>query len=136
MPPEAKLRDPIAESFVSKCVPAIVERFEPELVVLFGSRARGEGGEWSDLDLVIVSERFEGVAFIERSRRVHDLINSELDWWECGSDIFCYTRKHLLDVLEVSFCLNEALRVGVVVHGAMPPEAEVAQMDEEGTIIV
>ena len=30
--PEDKLTDPVAKAFVSECLPAIVERFEPELV--------------------------------------------------------------------------------------------------------
>lgn len=32
----------------------IVERFDPEQVILFGSQARGEVGEHSDLDLLVV----------------------------------------------------------------------------------
>ena len=32
----------------------IVERFEPEQVILFGSHARGEGGSHSDVDLLVV----------------------------------------------------------------------------------
>lgn len=36
--------------------------------VLFGSRARGEGDEWSDIDIAIVSESFEGNRFNDRAR--------------------------------------------------------------------
>ena len=32
----------------------IVERFKPEQVILFGSHARGETGEHSDVDLLVV----------------------------------------------------------------------------------
>ena len=32
----------------------IVERFDPEQVILFGSQARGEVGEHSDVDLLVV----------------------------------------------------------------------------------
>ena len=32
----------------------IVERFNPEQVILFGSHARGEGGAHSDVDLLVV----------------------------------------------------------------------------------
>ena len=32
----------------------IVERFDPELVILFGSHARGQGGKHSDVDLLVV----------------------------------------------------------------------------------
>lgn len=32
----------------------IVERFQPERIILFGSQARGEPGEHSDVDLLVV----------------------------------------------------------------------------------
>lgn len=37
-------------------VERIVERFHPERVILFGSRARGEATADSDMDLLIVAE--------------------------------------------------------------------------------
>ncbi len=36
--------------------------------VLFGSRAREEGDQWSDIDIAIVSESFEGDRFNDRAR--------------------------------------------------------------------
>jgi len=36
------------------------ERFEPKLILLFGSRARGEELKKSDYDLIVVSEKFRG----------------------------------------------------------------------------
>ena len=41
-----------------------------EQVILFGSRARGTAGEWSDLDVVVVSPAFEGQRFIDRGPAV------------------------------------------------------------------
>ena len=35
-------------------VKRIVARFRPLRIVLFGSRARGEAGKWSDVDLLVV----------------------------------------------------------------------------------
>ncbi len=35
-------------------VERIAEAFNPERIVLFGSRARGDDGEWSDVDLLVV----------------------------------------------------------------------------------
>ena len=34
----------------------IVDRFHPERIILFGSHARGEAGEESDVDLLVVME--------------------------------------------------------------------------------
>ena len=42
----------------------IVERFNPEQVILFGSHARGEVGEHSDVDLLVVLR-----ADVRRSQR-------------------------------------------------------------------
>jgi len=35
-------------------VQCIMERFRPLGIILFGSRARGEAGPWSDVDLLVV----------------------------------------------------------------------------------
>ncbi|OGA43318.1 MAG: hypothetical protein A3G24_09275 [Betaproteobacteria bacterium RIFCSPLOWO2_12_FULL_62_13] len=39
---------------ISRMVRRIIERFDPERVILFGSHARGEAGPDSDVDLLIV----------------------------------------------------------------------------------
>lgn len=44
----------------------IRERFAPQKIVLFGSRARGDHLIESDVDLLIVSDRFEGMNWRER----------------------------------------------------------------------
>ena len=36
--------------------------------ILFGSRAKKRGDQWSDIDIAIVSEAFEGDRFNDRSR--------------------------------------------------------------------
>ncbi len=43
-----------ARSMVDEIVRRIVARFNPEAVILFGSRARGTGGADSDVDLLVV----------------------------------------------------------------------------------
>lgn len=40
--------------------------YQPEVFVLFGSRARGEELEESDYDILIVSSKFEGTPFTDR----------------------------------------------------------------------
>lgn len=44
--------------FCSEFLPKLVAIFHPTTVMAFGSRARGEGLAYSDLDLVIVSGSF------------------------------------------------------------------------------
>jgi predicted nucleotidyltransferase len=42
------------ESIIDRRVRRIVERFDPEQIILFGSAARGEAGPESDVDLLVV----------------------------------------------------------------------------------
>jgi len=56
-------------------VQRIVERFRPVRVILFGSRARGEAGPWSDVDLLVVLEEVANKrqAMVEILRVLNDL---------------------------------------------------------------
>ncbi|HOX38880.1 MAG TPA: nucleotidyltransferase domain-containing protein [Candidatus Brocadiia bacterium] len=47
---------------IDQAVNRIVERFDPEKIILFGSRARGDAGDGSDMDLLIIMK-------VEGSRR-------------------------------------------------------------------
>lgn len=42
------------DAIVAKAVGRLVDQFEPERILLFGSRARGDAAEWSDVDLLVV----------------------------------------------------------------------------------
>ena len=48
------VEDPLNRDTIQAVARLIVERFEPEQVILFGSCARGEEDENSDLDLLVV----------------------------------------------------------------------------------
>ena len=48
------VEDPLNRDTIEAITQLIVERFEPEQVILFGSCARGEEDENSDLDLMVV----------------------------------------------------------------------------------
>jgi predicted nucleotidyltransferase len=49
--------------------------------ILFGSYARGKASKWSDIDLALVSECFEGVRFRDKNkiRRITISISSDLE---------------------------------------------------------
>ena len=44
----------VTDDTLDRMVQAIVSEVDPERVILFGSRARGDAGEESDVDLVVV----------------------------------------------------------------------------------
>jgi uncharacterized protein len=59
---------------IDRMVKRIVQRFQPEQVILFGSQARGDAGPDSDVDLLIVIA-FEGAAHdkgLEILQALHD----------------------------------------------------------------
>jgi predicted nucleotidyltransferase len=67
-----KLRlSPQAEKWLPVIKRRIVGGFKPERIILFGSQARGEAREWSDIDLIVVvdpgQDRSEVQSAIRRS---------------------------------------------------------------------
>jgi predicted nucleotidyltransferase len=52
---------------------AIKEKFSPQVILLFGSRSRDDALRESDYDVLIVSDRFEGVPFTDRLTPIHRL---------------------------------------------------------------
>ena len=58
------------DSLIQKILDRLVEGYDPIKVILFGSRARGDGDEGSDIDLFIVKEtsdrRFDRIVEVGR----------------------------------------------------------------------
>jgi predicted nucleotidyltransferase len=57
---------------IDDMVRRIVRKFQPELVILFGSHARGEAGPDSDVDLLVVLD-FEGSA-LEKGLEIYQAL--------------------------------------------------------------
>jgi len=53
-------------ALLSEHLSYIKEKFAPEKIILFGSRARGDHLLESDIDILVVSARFEGMNWRER----------------------------------------------------------------------
>ncbi len=74
------------EEFRSEFLPKLIAEFRPTLVLAFGSRARGEGLAHSDLDLLVVSEYFRDVRWLDRPVLVFEKVGLSF-----GVDLLCYT---------------------------------------------
>ena len=76
------------EEFREQALPKLVEEFKPEKVLIFGSRARGDAEEHSDIDVIVISPYFADVPFVKRMpnilRKVPFLKHV---------DYLCYTRS-------------------------------------------
>lgn len=57
----------IAEKFIRLAEEAHIHI---QNAVLFGSSARGDAGEWSDIDVAVVSSDFSGIPFYDREKLI------------------------------------------------------------------
>lgn len=105
----------ITDRTVGQIVRSIVDEVNPEQVILFGSRARGEEREDSDIDLVVVESAPFGAA---RSRRMEAArLYEAVAKFEAGMDILVYSRDELQTWGDSpNHVLGHALREGKVLH--------------------
>jgi uncharacterized protein len=57
--PGSSAKTPSVQDHIERTVKRIVKKFHPEMIILFGSHARGDAGPDSDVDLLVVMD-FEG----------------------------------------------------------------------------
>ena len=100
-------------------IAALKQRLAPHLrrarrAIVFGSVARGEADEWSDLDLVIVAETSR--PFLERYRDFEAIY----DVWP-RLDLLVYTPSEFAHMhAQGRPFIEHVLREGVVIHEAGP----------------
>lgn len=88
------------------------KRYAIERMILFGSRARGQAREFSDVDLIIVSRKFHRKGAIERAAPLH------LEWdLEVPVDFLCYTPEEFRRLSARGGLVKEALREGISISG-------------------
>lgn len=84
------------------------QRFGVEKMLLFGSRARRDHLERSDIDVVVVSNGFRGVPFPKRLSDVSEL------WLDVPSlEALCYTPEEFEKLKKQSYVLKAAVREGI-----------------------
>jgi predicted nucleotidyltransferase len=89
---------------------ASLEEYDPQQVILFGSWARGDEDEYSDLDLVIIKETQE--RFLDRLKRVYELVKPAF-----AMDVLVYTPQEFADMRERDNPFIEmVLKEGVVIY--------------------
>ena len=82
----AQVVDEKVERFRREALPALVAAFRPTRVLVFGSRARGDALKDSDLDVLVVSDAFAGVRWLDRPVRVAEACQLRI-----GVELLCYT---------------------------------------------
>ena len=105
-----------SESVISVMVERIVGRFQPSRVLLFGSRARGDASDISDVDLLVV------ISDVPEKRRTAVEIRRLLGDLGVSKDIVVTTPDEIVNRGHVvGTILHAALRDGNVVYEAPTP---------------
>ena len=87
----------------------LVARYQPERVILFGSRARGDARASSDIDLLIVKETDQ--RFVERIVEVLRLLKPKTPL-----DVLVYTPSEFAMLKESNSFVKQAVREGKEVY--------------------
>ena len=95
------------EKLKQKIIPKLIQEFEPEKILLFGSRIRGEASEDSDLDVIIVSNVFVDIPFVKRMPMVLKTIR-----FDKHIDFICYSPSEFQKIKSRSSIIMDALKYG------------------------
>ncbi len=105
----------VTDTLIHQMVQAIVDEVDPERVILFGSRARGEEREGSDVDLVVV----EAEPFGPKRSRHKEMVRlyKVLADFPVSADVLVYSHEEV-DYWRDSLnhVLARALREGKVLY--------------------
>jgi len=79
-----KKRADVLRDEIARILPIIIEEYQPERIIVYGSIATRRISEWSDIDMLIIKDTDEG--FFERIDTVLRLIKPRV-----GIDLLVYT---------------------------------------------
>jgi len=119
--PKVEIKDDELRRYIEANLGRILELFAPRHIIAFGSRVNGTAREDSDIDLIVVSDAFEGVPILERSRRFNEAVK-----WHIRVDAWCLTVKEFERLRRQIGLVGDACREGVwVLKGELMPDEEV-----------
>ncbi len=83
--------------------------FNPEKIILFGSYARNEVDEESDIDIIVV---------YQTEKKFMDRLEELYMKWSIPKavDILAYTPDEFMDMMRDNFFLNQAVKEGIVIY--------------------
>lgn len=101
--------DKLFLSRIESAIVATFRPFDPEKIVLFGSFARGDWGEGSDIDVFVV---------YQTTKRFLDRLEELYLAWEIpiGVDILAYTPEEFARMLKESAFVQDAVAEGLVLY--------------------
>ena len=99
------------ERFKREALPKLIAEFKPEKILLFGSRIKGTADENSDIDVIVVSNAFANIPFIERMSLILKMIR-----FPKHIDFICYSPEEFARLKNKSSVLMDALENGEMVN--------------------
>src|SRR5581483_705876 len=106
-----RLSHPLVKQFIHQYLPTIRELYAPEQIWLFGSYAHGHPQRWSDLDLLVVSQKFSRGKRIRR--RSNFLLKTGIwDDHQFIVDPLCYTPAEFERWKDAPTIISEVVKTG------------------------
>ena len=96
---------------IKKFVKKASKKFRIEKIIFFGSRIEKSYSKDSDIDLIIVSNDFNGLDFFERVSKMYN-------YWDLDYpvDFLCYTNEEF-EILKLKISIvKEAIKKGIEVY--------------------
>ena len=111
----AEQRKVLLERELERIVHHLVERYDPEKIILFGSLAQGNVHEWSDVDLAIIKGTDK--KFLDRIEEVLLLVQPTV-----GLNVVVYTPEEVKRMIDEDhyFFVDEILGKGEVLYDKSP----------------
>ncbi|MHA1268423.1 MAG: nucleotidyltransferase domain-containing protein [Candidatus Helarchaeota archaeon] len=99
------------EKALSNFISKIVKEMTIKCIILFGSRARGDFKQYSDVDLIIIGNFSE--RFLDRSLKLTEKNNSPYNF-----EIFCYTEQEFKSMFKRgNVIILDAIYEGIPLYG-------------------
>jgi HEPN domain-containing protein/stress-induced morphogen len=136
--PSLGVLDPELRRYIEANWERILRVFNPRHLIAFGSRVNGTAKPDSDLDLIVVSDAFEGIPFLQRSRMFNEQVP-----WHLRVDAWCYTVREFERLRRQIGIVADACREGLwllrsnllsdeEVSGVMTPEEQARKWIAQG----
>ncbi len=103
-----EIKDSTVKKWIISFKKRVKDKYNPEKIILYGSRARGDHLQESDIDLIIVSKKFEGVKWPNRLGDVAEL-------WDGIITIepLCYTPEEFTKKKKQMGIVQQAVKEGI-----------------------
>lgn len=103
-----KFSNKTINSWIKDFQKKISKKYSPEKIILFGSRARKDNLSDSDIDIIIVSKKFENIKWPNRISDISELWDGYITL-----EPLCYTPKEFQEKKSQLGIVSQAVKEGI-----------------------